>query len=649
MTIQELEKLSPNNYMYYDVKDQLKRFIYNLSEKAFEDGDRSRDEITGIEGLEARKAFMHDKFIDSLGGLPSLNTPLNAVTLGIMECDGYSIEKVIFESRPKTYVTANLYVPNGIKSPTGAVLFLCGHHEMAKHEPEYQIVCQYLVRAGLVVLTQDPVGQGERFSYFEKSLNNTTIEFGVTEHNYVGSQCWLLGDSLARYFIHDAMRGIDYLCTRLEVDPSRIGVTGNSGGGTQTTLVMMCDPRIAAAAPATFIMNRSAYMHSGMAQDAEQIWPKMTAYGFDHEDLLLSMTPKPVLVLAVTSDFFPIEGTRRTVGRVKRFWKMYGNDSNLMLYEDRSSHHYTRYMAKTAAEFFSLHLLGKKVTPDDKTIKSIDPDSLWCTKSGQVGSELEDVRNVYEENCDRLSELEQQLNLTDEKERQARALGWLRGRVFFNRKTCDLNVRIFSEIQANDYLVDMCIWWSQEGIFNYALVFRDYRFKGKDIPVTIALWDDGSANLQPHFGWIRQTCSLGRAVMVLNVSGVGNIEPNNINSAPSKDFLGTIAKLTMELFWLGDSLAALRTYDVLRSLDAINEIPGLDGSDIQVLACGVHRLYGQLAAKLDNRINGVEMRDGVESFASLVRSRHYDYYDMASVIIPGILKYFDLPDIEKWI
>ena len=166
------------------------------------------------------------------------------------------------------------------------------------------------------MLAQDPVGQGERLSYFEPDTKNNPVGVVTRDHDYAGAQGRFLGDALARYMLHDAMRGIDYLISRPEVDPAKIGVTGNSGGGTQTSLVMLVDPRVVAAAPATFIMNRDTYQRTGQPQDAEQIWPGFTGAGLDHEDILLAMAPKPVCVLAVTSDFFPIEGTRRTVTTV---------------------------------------------------------------------------------------------------------------------------------------------------------------------------------------------------------------------------------------------------------------------------------------------------------------------------------------------
>ena len=188
--------------------------------------------------------------------------------------------------------------------------------------------------------------------------------------------------------LHDAMRGIDYLISRPEVDAAKIGVTGNSGGGTQASLVMLVDPRVAAAAPATFIMNRETYQRTGQPQDAEQIWPGFTGAALDHEDILLAMAPKPVCVLAVTSDFFPIEGTRRTVTRSRRIWELSGHRAMLDFVEDDSTHAYTPKLARAAARFFAQHLLGKTVDLAGFEPKAFPPEQLHATKSGQVRRSL---------------------------------------------------------------------------------------------------------------------------------------------------------------------------------------------------------------------------------------------------------------------
>jgi hypothetical protein len=283
-------------------------------------------------------------------------------------------------------VTANLYLPlNRPAGRTAAVLFLSGHHNTAKVVPEYQIVCQTLARAGLIVLAQDPVGQGERLSYFDPETQTNAVGIGTRDHDYAGAQARLLGDTLARYMLHDAMRGIDYLISRPEVDAAKIGVTGNSGGGTQTSLMMLADPRVAAAAPATFIMNRETYQRTGQPQDAEQIWPGFTGAGLDHEDILLALAPKPVCVLAVTSDFFPIEGTRRSVTRARRFWELAGRGGSLELVEDDSTHAYTPKLAQAAARFFARHLLGTEVDLTGFEPQPFPPERLHATKAGRCG------------------------------------------------------------------------------------------------------------------------------------------------------------------------------------------------------------------------------------------------------------------------
>ena len=188
--------------------------------------------------------------------------------------------------------------------------------------------------------------------------------------------------------LHDAMR-TRLLISRPEVDPAKIGVTGNSGGGTQTSLVMLADPRVAAAAPATFIMNRETYQRTGQPQDAEQLWPGFTGAGFDHEDILLAMAPKPVCVLAVTSDFFPIEGTRRTVTRSRRIWELSDRGEALELVED-DSRMLTREAGAGGGAGLAHHLL-EALDRAGFEQKAFTPEAVHQKKSDRCGAEFADA------------------------------------------------------------------------------------------------------------------------------------------------------------------------------------------------------------------------------------------------------------------
>ena len=649
MDIHKLEKESLQ-FFDYDVKSQLQRFIYRRSEEALAKGDDARDSLNAIEDLNKRQQEMRAKFLNAIGGLPSSDTPLYPQYLGAVQEDGYRIEKIIFESRPKTFVTSNLYVPDGIVAPRGAVIFLCGHSIGAKQAEEYQIVCRHLVKSGLVVLIQDPIGQGERFSYYEEAIKGTTVNSGIYEHDYAGSQCLPLGQSIARYFVHDAMRSMDYLSSRPEVDPNRIGVTGSSSGGAQTALLMICDPRIAAAAPCTFITDKQSYMYSGRPQDAEQVWPDMLHYGFDHEDILLLMAPRPVCVLAAKYDFIPIEGTRRTVERAKRIYEMAGKPDNCRLVEDTCGHNYTQNLAIAASEFFSEHLLGRIVTPDSDKIKAIPPSLLLCTKPGQIKADIDDARFVFDENKDRLAHLQKKRVVISDEQRKSIALGWLRERINAHRKYAfDLNPRICSIGQCDDLSVEKSFWVSQEGLFNHAFLFRDFKQNGQDLPVTIAVWSGGTNSLKEHYKWIHDTCMSGRAVMVLETSGVGSIAPHKTTGDYEETaFYGVIHKLSDDLIWLNDSIAAMRGYDILRAVDMARIWTGLRKDDLRFYAYGRHGAYALIAAAIDARVKKVECVD-MESYAQWVGSKNYDCEDIRSIVMPGSLEYFDLPDLERWI
>lgn len=649
MTLQQIEN-APPHCNFWDVRHQLRDHVYRRALAAFARGDAARDAIRSRAQLVRRQKAIRRFIRDCLGGLPPSNTPLNARTVGTVTGKGFVIEKVIFESRPKTFVTANLYLPNsarrnprthvrGHSGQRGAVLLLCGHHELAKHCDEYQRVCQTLVDVGLVVFAVDPIGQGERVSYPPE----TKINWGTMEHDYAGVQCQPLGDSIARYFLHDAMRALDYMRSRPEIDPDRIGVTGNSGGGTQSCLMMLADPRIAAAAPGTFVMSRESYMWTGGAQDSEQIWPGFTAAGFDHEDILLAMCPKPVRVLAVTYDFFPIEGTRRTVERCQRFWKLWGRGNDVDLVEHEYIHHYTPRLTRAAAEFFARHLLGKRtVRVRANAAATFEPSRLWCTRTGQVRTSFPASRVVHDENVLRLKSLRR-----SPLPPRRRALAWLRQRVFAHRVLCPLNPRIPWTGTVGGLEIQQAFWMSQQGICNDGLVFRDPKHAGKNLPVTIAVWDGGCTELQPHFRWIRSQCRSGRAVLALEVTGVGHLLPHPLTSRTPQEFYGMLHKMQDDLTWLDDDLAALRAFDVTRAIDLTSGFPGLTHRGVRLYAHGRQGLYAQLAASIDRRVKGIEVVDGIGSYAKLVKSRTYDSFEVKSLIVRGILRYADLPELGR--
>lgn len=638
MTIENLEKYNPSHF--YDVKSQLKDYVYNNTSKLLENGKSRRNLILTKDELRQRQCYVRSKFLDSIGGMPSCETPLDPVVTGVVQSDDFHIEKVIYQSRPNCFVTANLYMPDGLKNPSGAVLFLCGHDPLAKHSYEYQMVCQCLTKRGIIVLAIDPVGQGERVSYYEEG--SEIISRGTAEHTHAGLQCLMTGYPSARYFLQDAIRGIDYLLTRPEVDSDNIGVTGNSGGGTQTCMVMLCDDRVKAFAPGTYITSYEENILSGVPQDSEQNWPGFLKYGFEHEDILLSAAPKPVAVLAASYDFFPIEGTRKTVENAKKYWKLWGKEDNLYYYEDVTQHSYSFDLALKAAEFFtrSLEIENREdITLED--IHIINPKKLWCTKKGQIKEEKRNSRFIYEENLSLLNRMKKDVCTKEN------AYQWLKEQVYHQRNICALNLRKISRLEYNDLSIASYIWRSQERMMNHCLVFEENSNSDVTRSPTIAVWDGGTRKLKDHMEWIQNECEKGRKVLVLNTSGVGGIAPYQTGAQKVDDKFGTIYKLADDLIRSGDSLCALRIFDVIRSVDMLQDLDAAKCRDIRIHVCGWQGIYGILAAFLDERIESVSIEEPVLTYNSWVAERYYEN-EPVSIILPKALRFFDIDNVVGW-
>ena len=225
---------------------------------------------------------------------------------------------MLFESHPGFYVTAGLFLPKERQNPAPAVIYACGHTDLGFRSKTYQHVILNLVDKGFIVLAFDPLGQGERLQYPDAETGKSKVGGSTKEHSYAGVQTLLTGTSLTDYFIWDGIRVLDYLETRPEVDMKRIGITGRSGGGTQTAQIAACDDRIYAAAPECYITSFKRLLQSIGPQDAEQNPYNAIAKGFDHADYLHSRAPKPALMITTTHDFFSIQGARETFAEVQK-------------------------------------------------------------------------------------------------------------------------------------------------------------------------------------------------------------------------------------------------------------------------------------------------------------------------------------------
>jgi len=373
-------------------------FLRYQTEMAWHQDDQRRklwEQIRTEQDLRRVQLRVRKDLLAMLGGLPTTKTPLNPRITGRIQMTGFHVEKLIYESLPGMYVTALVYVPEGISKKHPAVLVPAGHSPNGK--AYYQALCQRLVQRGYLVIGWDPVGQGERSQFWDKKNHKSRYNLICAEHAVVGNLAYLAGTNLARWEIWDGIRAVDYLLTRSDVDPERINITGTSGGGFQAAHIAALDPRIKVAAPSCYITALPMRVYNRIFQDPdsdpEQDLYSMISQGVDHAGLLLLMYPRPVFVAAAVLDFFPIEGTRKTVREVSDIYRRFGHADRISMHESYNQHQYSPENQEAAIEFLD-QFNGMPRRVDLPEVKELDEKRLQCTQSGQVMLDFADARSI---------------------------------------------------------------------------------------------------------------------------------------------------------------------------------------------------------------------------------------------------------------
>jgi dienelactone hydrolase len=571
--------------------------------------------------VAARQKSLHAKFVAALGGFPE-KTPLKAKTVGTLKRDGYTIEKVIYESRPEHHVTANLYLPEG-KGPFPAVLMPLGHSQNGKAADYMQRGAILLAKNGIAALVYDPIGQGERSQLLDP-LGNPAIKGSTSEHTMVGVGSLLVGQSTASYRIWDGIRSIDYLASRPEIDAKKLGCSGCSGGGTLTSYLMALDDRILAAAPSCYITSLERLFATIGPQDAEQNITGQVAFGLDHADYIFLRAPRPTLLLASTRDFFDIQGTWNTFREAKRVYTLLGSPDQLDIIEADAGHGYPKSHREAMARFMCRWLKG-----EDKVIAEqnwpIEKDAtLQCTRSGQV---LDDLRgkSVFDMNAALATEFA--------KKRADKPLKPDAFRDAVQQLVLPDTVPVFKvteagEIDKPDFVIAKRIFTTGTGVPIPALVFEPKA----EIPraaVVVMVNPQGSASVTQEAAKLA-----GRRVLAVDLRGYGETAPAVVKDGKGPTF-GVEVKESFLALHLNQSLLGQRTADLLGVINT-NRAVELVGSG----SAGPVVLH---AAAMNDRVKAVTIDGALVSWDSVLRTP-ISHNQLANAV-PGALAVYDLPDL----
>lgn len=586
--------------------------------------------------IEARQKYVRAKYIELLGGFPA-RTPLHARITGTLARNGYRIEKLIFESQPGFYVTADVYVPASGKPPYPAILGTAGHSTDGKAEPIYQRAWIALAERGYLVLAFDEIGLGERVQYWDPQLGHSSIGIASAEHTVMGMQSLLVGINLGMYTAWDGVRGIDYLLTRGDVDPGRIAVIGNSGGGNQSAVMALVDPRLAVAAPSCWMTSSKALWEQFVPQDAEQNVAGFLSSGLDYGDFPLAFAPKPFLFLTATQDFFPIAGAHATFQEAKRVYTVMGHPGHVAFFEYNDTHGWSKPRREATYRWLDEWLLHRNDNGAEPET-TVEPNStLIATRTGQVTTSLHDktVPGLTREIAEELATKRPHLDQTQLQTAIAARLGISLAEI---TNTTIPAASEIGKIQRNGYSIEKLTLATEPGITVPALLFVPSKRKKKRPAILYANSAGKSADAGPG-GKIESLVRAGNIVLAPDLRGWG--ETASLGGSPPHT--GEY-ETTIRAFIVGRTIVGGQTIDLARTLNYLASRPDVKPRKITVIGKGNGGLVALFTAALDPRVKNVVSEDALISYLDMARTQLYSQ-SLFPVIVPGVLKDFDLRDL----
>lgn len=600
----------------------------------FKERQAQRDRIRTRRDAEKLTAGIRRSFQQIFGPWPA-KTPLKPRITGRIEAENYTIEKLLIESRPSFLVSANLYVPKGLTKPAPAVLAPCGHSDTGKAETNYQAFVQGLVQKGFVALIYDPIGQGERIQY--PRPDGKTMLGLCNEHNLVGSQLSLCGGWFGAWRAWDGIRCLDYLLSRPEVDRSRVGVTGNSGGGTLTGWLTAVESRFTMAAPGCWVTSILHNLENEIPCDVEQIPPGFLAAGLDHADCFLAYAPRPIILLAQSRDFFDNRGTREAYAQIKRIYRLLGAESNARLFIGPTTHGYTVEMREAMYGFFTKHA-GMKPSPREPAIEMRPDSELHAAKNGSVlksGSCL--VNDFIRADAERLANRRKKLSpgkmssvLAD-----MLALPSRRGKPYH---------RILRRADMGSEKWQAYALETEPGIQAFVTMV----YQGDDLFAVPS--EKACTLLVPHLGSaadlrdteLRSKIPVNGRLFAVDPRGIGQSMPKACDCLDFFHRYDCDYHFNSFGMMLSKPYQGGRVHDVLRTMDWLY---AAGYQKIHLVGRGLGAITALFAAAMEPRLASITLINPLLSYQDLIAEKIQKWPD--STLVRGILKAMDLPDIAR--
>lgn len=625
-----------NWLQYKDSHNALYNFLSHHSYDLLEKRSVLIDDLHSPLDWKKRQGYVKETLNKIVGPFPE-KTDLNSSILRVIEKDGYRIEHIVYESQPGFFVTASMFIPAGLTGKSPAIVYCSGHSAEGYRSPVYLHIILNLVEKGFIVFAFDPVGQGERSEYYNPDTGASEIGGPTSEHSYAGAQAFLSGSSQAMYMIWDGIRAVDYLFSRDEVDTARIGITGRSGGGTQSSYIAAFDDRIYASAPECYITGFTRLLQSIGPQDAEQNFFHGIRLGIDHADLLTVRAPLPALMITTTNDFFSIQGARETSDEVSEVYRAFGKEDNFSMVEDDAGHASTARNREAMYSFFQRHL-GNPGDAEDKEQEIPHQDEVRVTPDGQVSVSL-NSETVFSLNRSYSEKLYGNLN-----ESRSDPVIHLRGlpdsamMISGYREPLFPGEPVFSgRLQQEGYITEKYFIKGEGDYVIPYLLMVPFNNNGKAV---IYIHPEGKLAVSDPGPEVRWFLNKGFMVLVPDMLGTGELGPGHIRE--NLYIPGASISVWFTSVLTGRSIVGIHAADLVRLASVLDR----HHEAVEIYAVAIRDMSPALlhAAAFNGLFSHVALIEPYTSYYSVVTNRFYNAGFIRS-FVAGALQVYDLPDL----
>ena len=571
-----------------------------------------------LEEWKRQRVTLRENLLKAWGGFPETPCDLEPRILGGFQRDGYRVEKLVFQTRPGVWMTANVYVPDQ-PGKHSAILHVHGHWAGAKQDPVVQTRCIGCAKLGFFVLCVDAFGAGER---------GIGKQLGEYHGEMTAATLFPIGLPLSGLQVYENMRAVDYLRTRPEVDPDRIGITGASGGGNQSMYAGAFDERIRCVVPTCSVGTYQAYLSTACCMC--EVVPG--ALKFTEEGNVLGLAAdRGLMVTSATKDAFQfsVPEARKSFARVESIANLF-KATTVKHTIIESGHDYNAPMREAMYGWMTKQLKqeGDGSPISDPIIQPETPETLRCFPGDSRPDDFMTIPRFAAMEASRLTDLrivpanrEAFEKLRTEKRRSLiEVLGG-------QPKPAPINLKVEP---ITDQSSQMLTFDTEPDLRLFAR--RDLPEKPGRLAIVLDL--DGGADAAWSSELARSLRDGGWAIVTPELRTTGRFAHpgDKIGHAPDHN----TAEWSL---WIGRPLLGQWVYDVRRTLDAIAERDGSLPHDVLIIGRGSSGVVALCVAALDERITRVKT---IESLSSFKTNQAYRGLRLG-LMAPGILR--DVGDI----